>query len=243
MTMGMPDGYRLAAARRSAPGGQERCADPLPARRLATRRWSAAGSSTWSRRCSCRAARRSGPTTGSRSPRAASATPWSTWSRAACTPTSRTRAPPSRSPATRCRRWPGSRPWPSAAWSATAARPSPPGYRGNLFSAQHNARAVGRHVLVPDGSTFRSRGLRLRHLRRPRLPPLRRAGGRRRQPAGGRHRGVVRPALPDRPHPRVALPRRDLSGPVGGRGAARRPARRVDRLAEVIGRAARGAAV
>jgi putative membrane-bound dehydrogenase-like protein len=32
----------------------------------------------------------------------------------------------------------------------------PAGYRGNLFSAQHNARAVGRHVLVPDGSTFRS---------------------------------------------------------------------------------------
>jgi putative heme-binding domain-containing protein len=27
---------------------------------------------------------------------------------------------------------------------------------GNLFSAQHNARRVGRHVLVPDGSTFRS---------------------------------------------------------------------------------------
>src|SRR5262245_15964778 len=32
----------------------------------------------------------------------------------------------------------------------------PVGYRGNLFSAQHNARAVGRHVLVPDGATFRS---------------------------------------------------------------------------------------
>jgi putative membrane-bound dehydrogenase-like protein len=28
--------------------------------------------------------------------------------------------------------------------------------RGNLFSAQHNARKVGRHVLVPDGSTFRT---------------------------------------------------------------------------------------
>jgi putative membrane-bound dehydrogenase-like protein len=28
--------------------------------------------------------------------------------------------------------------------------------RGNLFSAQHNARKVGRHVLVADGSTFRT---------------------------------------------------------------------------------------
>jgi putative membrane-bound dehydrogenase-like protein len=32
----------------------------------------------------------------------------------------------------------------------------PPAMRGNLFSAQHNARKVGRHVLVPDGSTFRT---------------------------------------------------------------------------------------
>src|SRR4051812_7141558 len=32
----------------------------------------------------------------------------------------------------------------------------PPEYRGNLFSAQHNARRVGRHALVPVGSTFRS---------------------------------------------------------------------------------------
>ena len=32
----------------------------------------------------------------------------------------------------------------------------PAEYRGNLFSAQHNTRKVGRHVLVPDGSTFRS---------------------------------------------------------------------------------------
>ena len=32
----------------------------------------------------------------------------------------------------------------------------PAGYRGSLFSAQHNARRVGRHVLVPDGSSFRS---------------------------------------------------------------------------------------
>ncbi|MCI0456573.1 MAG: HEAT repeat domain-containing protein [Gemmataceae bacterium] len=28
--------------------------------------------------------------------------------------------------------------------------------RGNLFSAQHNARKVQRHVLIPDGSTFRA---------------------------------------------------------------------------------------
>ena len=32
----------------------------------------------------------------------------------------------------------------------------PAEYQGNLFSAQHNARRIGRHVLVPDGSTFRS---------------------------------------------------------------------------------------
>jgi putative membrane-bound dehydrogenase-like protein len=32
----------------------------------------------------------------------------------------------------------------------------PAEYRGNLFSAQHNARRVGRHVLIPDGSSFRS---------------------------------------------------------------------------------------
>ena len=30
------------------------------------------------------------------------------------------------------------------------------GMQGHLFSAQHNARKVGRHVLVPSGSTFRS---------------------------------------------------------------------------------------
>src|SRR5262245_36057943 len=33
----------------------------------------------------------------------------------------------------------------------------PASMRGNLFSAQHNSRAVGRHVLVPEGSTFRAR--------------------------------------------------------------------------------------
>src|SRR5262249_10404121 len=32
----------------------------------------------------------------------------------------------------------------------------PTAMRGNLFSAQHNARKVQRHVLVPDGSTFRT---------------------------------------------------------------------------------------
>jgi putative heme-binding domain-containing protein len=32
----------------------------------------------------------------------------------------------------------------------------PDEYRGNLFSAQHNTRAVGRHVLVAEGSSFRS---------------------------------------------------------------------------------------
>jgi putative membrane-bound dehydrogenase-like protein len=32
----------------------------------------------------------------------------------------------------------------------------PEEFRGNLFSAQHNARKVGRHVLISDGSTFRS---------------------------------------------------------------------------------------
>jgi putative heme-binding domain-containing protein len=32
----------------------------------------------------------------------------------------------------------------------------PAEYRGNLFSAQHNTRSVGRHVLAPQGSTFRS---------------------------------------------------------------------------------------
>jgi putative heme-binding domain-containing protein len=32
----------------------------------------------------------------------------------------------------------------------------PPDFRGNLFSAQHNARAIGRHRLVPEGTTFRS---------------------------------------------------------------------------------------
>jgi putative membrane-bound dehydrogenase-like protein len=31
--------------------------------------------------------------------------------------------------------------------------------RGNLFTAQHNSRTVGRHVLSPEGSTFRSRNL------------------------------------------------------------------------------------
>ncbi len=35
----------------------------------------------------------------------------------------------------------------------------PVAMRGNLFSAQHNARKVGRHVLVPDGSTFRTQDL------------------------------------------------------------------------------------
>ncbi|MFO0892104.1 MAG: HEAT repeat domain-containing protein [Isosphaeraceae bacterium] len=32
----------------------------------------------------------------------------------------------------------------------------PAAYRGNLVSAQHNTRSVGRHVLVPAGATFRS---------------------------------------------------------------------------------------
>jgi putative membrane-bound dehydrogenase-like protein len=32
----------------------------------------------------------------------------------------------------------------------------PSEYHGNLFSAQHNARRVGRHVLFPEGSTYRS---------------------------------------------------------------------------------------
>src|SRR5262245_6766189 len=33
----------------------------------------------------------------------------------------------------------------------------PPEFRGNLFSAQHNSRSVGRHVLVPEGATFRAK--------------------------------------------------------------------------------------
>src|SRR5262249_57031507 len=32
----------------------------------------------------------------------------------------------------------------------------PAAWRGNLMSAQHNARKVGRHVLVPEGATFRT---------------------------------------------------------------------------------------
>src|SRR5262249_20420273 len=32
----------------------------------------------------------------------------------------------------------------------------PAEWRGNLMSAQHNARKVGRHVLVPEGATFRT---------------------------------------------------------------------------------------
>ncbi|MBX9579886.1 MAG: HEAT repeat domain-containing protein, partial [Gemmataceae bacterium] len=37
----------------------------------------------------------------------------------------------------------------------------PPEFRGNLFTAQHNSRAVGRHVLVPDGSTYQAKDLPL----------------------------------------------------------------------------------
>jgi putative heme-binding domain-containing protein len=33
----------------------------------------------------------------------------------------------------------------------------PTEFRGNLFSAQHNSRSVGRHVLIPDGSTFKAK--------------------------------------------------------------------------------------
>jgi putative heme-binding domain-containing protein len=33
----------------------------------------------------------------------------------------------------------------------------PAEFRGNLFTAQHNSRSIGRHVLVPDGSTFRAK--------------------------------------------------------------------------------------
>src|SRR5262249_32342427 len=35
----------------------------------------------------------------------------------------------------------------------------PADMRGNLFSAQHNARKVVRHVLMPDGSTYRTQDI------------------------------------------------------------------------------------
>ena len=35
----------------------------------------------------------------------------------------------------------------------------PTEFRDNLFTAQHHSRAVGRHVLVPDGSTFRAKDI------------------------------------------------------------------------------------
>ncbi len=33
----------------------------------------------------------------------------------------------------------------------------PAEFRGNLFSAQHNSRSVGRHILIPESSTFRTK--------------------------------------------------------------------------------------
>jgi putative membrane-bound dehydrogenase-like protein len=50
--------------------------------------------------------------------------------------------------------------FPAVALSGIARHPGlgfPEEYRGNLFTAQHNARAVGRHVLEPDGSSYRAR--------------------------------------------------------------------------------------
>ena len=49
--------------------------------------------------------------------------------------------------------------FPAVALSGLAyhdGRGLPPGWNRNLFSAQHNARAIGRHILVPQGASYRS---------------------------------------------------------------------------------------
>ena len=75
-------------------------------------------------------------------------------------------------------------------------RPSGTEYRDNLFSAQFNTRAFSgtswSATAPPSGSATRTSCLE-----RPRFPSDRRAGRRRRQPAGHRHRRLVPHRLPD----------------------------------------------
>ena len=107
---------------------------------------------------------------------------------------------PSRSPANRCRRWPGSRPWASAAWSAYRGRRSPRGTGGNLFSAQHNtrrgrpARPRARRVNLPseDADFLTSDDPTSTPPTCWRTPTA---------ACWWSTPGLVRAALPDRPHP------------------------------------------
>ena len=98
-------------------------------------------------------------------------------------------------------------------------------YRDNLFACYFNLHKVGRHVLDAAGGHLHDPGRRLRHQPRPRLPPDRRPGGRRRQPAHRGHRRLVQALLPDLAAPQARRARGDLSRPPQGRAEAGRPAR------------------
>ena len=63
----------------------------------------------------------------------------------------------------------------------------------------------------PTGATFTTKDCGLPRLRQPRLPPDRRARGRRRQPARGRHRRLVQALLPDLAAREAGRARGDLS--------------------------------
>ncbi len=97
--------------------------------------------------------------------------------------------------------------------------------RGALQHAEGHApcaRAERRDVQEPR--------LGLRRVRQPGLPPDRRPGRRRRQPARRRHRRLVQAVLPDLAAGEARGARRDLSRTPSRRSGNRRPARPCDRL-------------
>src|SRR5262249_17662783 len=86
----------------------------------------------------------------------------------------------------------------------------PAEFRGNLFSAQHNSRSVGRHVLVPEGSTFRSKDEPFLTTDDPDFHPSDVL-----EDADGTLRGTA-PGWWSAPHPPPGSPRR--GGGAGGMG-------------------------
>ena len=70
-------------------------------------------------------------------------------------------------------------------------------YQDNLFACLFNMHKVTRHVLMPDGATFKTRDEDFLVSDNRRFSSDRRDRRRRRQPARDRHRRLVQALLPD----------------------------------------------
>ena len=115
-------------------------------------------------------------------------------------------------------------------------------YQDNFFAAMFNLRKVTRHVLEPDGATFRTRDSDFLVSTNRDFHPDRRRRRRRRQPARRRHRSLVQALLPDVAAGQARRAGRHLPREAQRREAHRRSTRRQHPVGGIRPAATRGAA-